>query len=172
VELEPEAAAEIVERLVVLLHGPDSEEGREVGPGWVVADEPDRPDALRGGEFDDAGFATATTVLADGRGTVSRLAGPGHLLRGSYRDRPSPSAMHLVVEPPPSAIAPTWRVSHLRIVPIEPRVWALRVAPSGETIGPIDPYDLVRGIAGAGSMARRLVGGTLTPSLIVEVSGR
>lgn len=168
VELLPDAAAELVTALVAALHvGRPDRLPSEVGAGWVVADVPDDSESQRGGAFDDAGFPTSRTVLADGRAPLASLDGPGHLLRASYRDPPAPGPMHLVVEPPRAAVGPTLRFSRVRIFPIEPEVWFLRLQPGCRFLGPVDPRELARAVAGAGASPATRVGGVRTPSLVL-----
>ncbi len=121
----PETSATLVRALVGALAGIAS---GPVGPAWDLRDDPLDPDALFGGTFDDAGFATAPRQLADGRRWIERIAGPGHYRRASFRDPPAVRPSCLTVrarkDPPPRSGV---LVSSLEIHAMDPDRWILEL---------------------------------------------
>lgn len=124
----PESAAALVRAMVQNRTDPGRHEDGPVGAALAVADDPLEPEAPFGGAFDDAGFPTSRTSLADGRRWTGALAGPGHFRRPSFRDPPVASPSHLVVhgrpgEPPPDFVL----VSGVVIHALEPERWILEI---------------------------------------------
>ena len=125
----PECSAKLAQALVKTLHGADVEPALAVGPAWRVEDDPLSPQALFGGSFDDAGFATRRTRLAGAGRRTAGIGGRGHYRRPSFRDRPVPMPAHLVLTGAGSA-APERGVvaTALGLHALEPTRWLLRIA--------------------------------------------
>ena len=124
--LSPEAAATLVLALVRAV--PPDGVTVEVGQGFRVRDAPDEPAALFGGLFDDLGFPTRPTLVADGCRLLDFLSGPGHYRRPSFRDVPVCQPANLIVEPPDGEAPPNClRVHRLTIHPLAPDRWVLEV---------------------------------------------
>lgn len=176
----PECAARLVHALATRIHGSEAELGAPVGPGWRLTDDPGHPDAIYGGDFDDAGFTARHKELANGRVVVGRLDGPGHLRRPSFRDRPQSLPSYLSL--PPGGGAPPARtlvVTGMEIHPFEADRWTLRLegsvwgegapaAPLAPSTLRIAPRDLVRRCATAIGPARLSYLGVRTPALLFE----
>jgi hypothetical protein len=175
-----ETSALLVQALARAIHGGGAEPVRAVGPGWRLADDPVAPGALFGGRFDDAGFSTNRTVLADGEGLPVRLEERGHWRRPSFRDRPVVMPANLVVDPP--SVEPPERallVSGLTIHPLAPDRWILEVeGPSPETVEPertaptrwieTSPGRLVERCLGGFGPPRSFHRGVTTPALLFD----
>jgi len=176
----PECAARLVHALATRMHGANAELGAAVGPGWRLTDDPGHPDAIFGGDFDDAGFIARRKELANGRVVIGRLQGPGHLRRASFRDRPISMPTHLSLPPgagPPPAGSVV--VTGMEIHPFDADRWMLRVegalwgdgAPAA-ALEPatlrIAPRDLVRRCAAAVGPARLSYLGVRTPALLFD----
>jgi hypothetical protein len=124
----PATSATLVAALARAIHLGPQETGSSVGPGWSVSDEPHHPEALFGGLFDDAGFYTAATRLAQDGEITGNLNGEGHFRRSSFRDRPESWPSWLVVEARPRPVPGRGLiVSDLRIHPLRPQRWTLEV---------------------------------------------
>jgi len=122
----PETSAALIAALTRSVHLGPQETGFPVGPGWSLTDDPQHPEALSGGLFDDAGFYTASTRLASGGDIVGNLNGEGHFRRSSFRDRPSAHPAHLVVDCQPRKLPDRGLlVSDLRIHPLRLNRWML-----------------------------------------------
>jgi hypothetical protein len=124
----PECSALLVLALVKALNAAGVDREITVGSAWRVTDDPGHHEALFGGSFDDAGFATHRTRLADGRRTRSRIEGRGHFRRPSFRDPPSPMPSQLVVsetrrDTPDRCVVAT----SLDLHPLAPHRWVLRI---------------------------------------------
>ena len=91
------AAAVLVSALADHFHGSDRAEWVDAGSGWEVDDQPANPSGLVGGSFDDAGFSTASRVLAKNGLWVGALSGPGAFRRESFREPPVELASNLVM---------------------------------------------------------------------------
>ena len=177
----PECAAILVLALVKALHIHEPDGELPVGPAWRVVDEPGHSAALFGGSFDDAGFATDRTLLADGQRAVGKTAGAGHLRRPSFRDRPISMPSHLTVltegngSPPPRGVL----VTALTVHPLEPDHWMLEIDGAhleGGRPGPVlrsaivtvSPRELVRRCVAAVGPARLSHLGVETPALVFD----
>ena len=127
--MTPRAAASVVTALVSAFHREGSPKSAHCGPGWEIADEPVRPDALVGGTFDDAGFPTARRVLATDGLWVGALAGSGTIRRSSFRDPPSEDVTNLVMDG--GTIAPRAEVSAIvrrsRVIRSSVDLWVLEL---------------------------------------------
>jgi hypothetical protein len=175
-----ETSALLVQALAHAVHGAGAAPVKTVGPGWRLADDPRAPGALFGGRFDDAGFPTNRTVLADGDRLLVHLEERGHWRRPSFRDRPLVMPANLVVDPP--TVEPperALRVSGLSIHPLAPDRWVLEVegtfleagkpvrsAPTGwiET----SPGALVERCLGGVGPPRSFHRGVTTPALLFD----
>jgi hypothetical protein len=181
--VRPGAAATLVRALAEALHGRSSEPGVAVGPGWRLTDEPTAPDALFGGEFDDAGFPTRPIVLADGHRVRCKIDGPGTLRRPSFRDPPTPMSAWLRVRPaevdPPADGAV---VSDLVVEPLASDMvlrvhgWTVRhgrpdTAIRGALV-PFDPRTWVQRCLGTHGAARASHHGVVTPALVFGDAGQ
>ncbi len=177
----PECAAILVLALVKALHtyGPDP--GFSVGPAWRVVDDPGHSGALFGGSFDDAGFPTRRTVLAENRRAVGRIGGEGHYCRPSFRDRPVPMASHLTVLTDGEGAAPARGVlvTALTLHPLQPDHWMLEIDGAhleGGRPGPalrsavvsVSPGELARRCVAAVGPARPSHLGVETPALVFD----
>jgi hypothetical protein len=176
----PECSALLVHALARTLHAPGREPGIEVGPAWKVYDDPLRPEALFGGTFDDAGFATGRTRLANGNRSCAGLGRQGYLRRASYRDRPSPAPAHLTVSPtkcdmPEAGVV----VTALDVHPVAPDRWVLAVegarlergAPGSAlhaAFVSISPEDLARRCVGTIGPPRASHLGVESPALLFD----
>jgi hypothetical protein len=162
----PESAATLVSALVRSFHADENSLGKPAGPGWRVFDDPRSSMALFGGSFDDAAFKTERRQLANGRRITGTIAGPGNLLRASFRDPPLPLPMHLVVEAgskePPGDPIP---ITDLTIHPLSAGEWAIQVG-SGQIR--TSPGELIRCCAAAIGPQRLSHNGVLTPALLFE----
>ncbi|HSD48479.1 MAG TPA: hypothetical protein VLE71_01485 [Actinomycetota bacterium] len=152
----------------------------EVGPGFRALDDPGEPGALFGGVFDDLGFPTARTLVADGRTMLTRLFGPGHYRRPSFRDAPVCLPANLVVEPPEAPAPSTGLIVHRAAVHVlSPERWVLEVDGTWWSGGeprrairgarvPTGPHDLLsRCIAGVGAPLASYRG-VRTPALLFD----
>jgi hypothetical protein len=178
--LEPTAAAVLVRSLISELCGPGRPTRHPVGPGLRVNDDPAHPRGLSGGRFDDAGFPALRKPLADGGRFLGSYRGPGHLRRGSFRDRPVPGLATLVVGTGDTTVpAEVVRVPDLRIHVVTPGFWAVEpiaawIEEGGEarpvTRGVLraSPADLARRCKGALDAARLSANNTLTPALLLD----
>ncbi len=137
----PESSAALVRALVGALAGVAT---GPVGPAWDLRDDPLDSGALFGGNFDDAGFPTASRRLADGRQWIGRIEGPGHYRRASFRDPPAVRPTYLTVrarkDPPPrSAVL----VSSLEIHAVDADHWILELEGAlledGRPVAPLPP---------------------------------
>jgi hypothetical protein len=162
------------------LHAGTCEVGVEVGPAWKVVDDPGHPQALYGGSFDDAGFATVRKQLADGHRACGRIDAPGHYRRPSFRDRPTPMPSHLVVASTPREVLSEGVVATaLTVHPVEPDRWLLgiegallkegrpgaRLRPSFASVA---PGDLVRRCVSTVGPPRLTHLGVETPALVFD----
>ena len=131
--LTSEAAAPLVVNLVTTFHGPESKAGTSFGPGWSVSDEPDRPDGLVGGTFDDAGFPSRLKPLASCGVWVGRLGGPGSFHRGSYREPPTESPTNLTMAPGEVRTPPrkATHVRRCRVLRPSAELWVLELQSDG-----------------------------------------
>jgi len=177
----PECAASLVLALVKALHIHEPDGGFPVGPAWKVVDDPVDPAALFGGSFDDSGFATRRTLLADGRRAVGEIGGEGHFRRPSFRDRPISMPSHLTVltegdgPPPPRGVL----VTALTLHPLQPDYWMLEIDGAhleGGRPGPLlrsaivtmSPRELVRRCVAAVGPARLSYLAVETPALVFD----
>jgi hypothetical protein len=174
----PECSAVLVLALVKALNAAGRDPGIEVGPAWRVSDDPGHPQALFGGSFDDAGFATRSTRLADGRRTVGQIEGRGHFRRPSFRDPPRSMPSQLVVQQA-DQVAPDRGVvaTAVDLHPVEPHRWLLRIDGAclengrlGAVLRPsfvsISPEDLVRRCVATVGPPRLSHLGVETPALL------
>jgi hypothetical protein len=175
-----EAAATLVASLAATLHGPERSPGSTVGRAWRLRDVPRWPKGLSGGRFDDAGFSTHSSTLADGSRVVEVLGAQGHFRRPSFRDLPTPMFTTLVVEeaddPMPSR---GMMADALRVHRLHPGRWVLdlegnrleRGLPSGDRARlrlAVRPLELVLRCARAVGPARLYPNGVATPMLVFE----
>jgi hypothetical protein len=171
----------LVLALVKALHIHEPERGFPVGPAWRVVDDPGHTMALFGGSFDDAGFATGRTPLADGQRAVGRIAGKGHFRRPSFRDRPIPMPSHLTVLAEGNGPPPTRGVlvTALTLHPLQPDHWMLEIDGAHledgrpgpvlrSAIVAVSPMELVRRCAAAVGPARLSHLGVETPALVFD----
>lgn len=124
----PECSALLILALAKTLHAGTRAPGIEVGPAWKVYDDPCHAQALFGGSFDDAGFATRRKRLANGHRTCGTIKARGHYRRPSFRDRPIPLPSHLSVSAT-ARPAPTEGViaTALSVHPLDSGRWLLRI---------------------------------------------
>ncbi len=176
----PECSAILVMALVKALHSGESEPRFPVGPAWNVVDDPGHATALFGGGFDDAGFATRRTLLADGLRATGSVGGEGHFRRPSFRDRPVPMPSHLVVQtagsvPPSRAVLAT----ALSLHPLDRDQWMLEIDGAyleagrpgpilRSAIVAVSPTELVRRCVAAVGPARLSHLGVKTPALVFD----
>lgn len=178
--LTPEAAASLVPAVVTALHGSGSPENAEVGPGWRIEDVPDHADGLVGGKFDDAGYPSGATILADRGRSRGRLEGPGFFRRGSFRDPPAPAASTIVVRSTETERPEEfYRVRALRILPLGAGRWVLEVdgvRRRGDEAGEIlqaarattTPLEIARACRGTLGSARAAGWGIVTPGIVLD----
>jgi len=175
----PECSANLLHAVVRSQQTP-GQENLSVGPGWKIADDPVEPDALFGGKFDDAGFRTQRTVLADGRRWAGTLSGEGHYRRPSFRDPPAPAPSGVVafskpVPPPDECVL----VSGMALHVLGPDRWILQVDAAemaGSRPGPClegafirtSPGELAQRCIATVGPSRRAHLGALTPALLFE----
>jgi hypothetical protein len=178
--IRPPAASVLVRALVGVLCGPSRSGRVPVGPAFAVTEDPLHPEALTGGRFDDAGFATRESVLVDGRLASAAARGAGHYLRESYRDPPHPSFGTLVLpdggaDPPPRAV----RIEHLRIHAPERERWLIEVGGAveegGSPVRPLKiafarvrPADLALRVQETIGKSRPCANGVITPMLLLD----
>ncbi len=174
----PECSAILVQALVRTLH--HGELDLVVGPAWRVMDDPAGSAAVWGGTFDDAGFETRRTILADGRRACGALDGAGHFRRPSFRDRPAPSPSHLVVGAAGSDLPDRCLLATgLRLHAIDAERWLLRIDGAwlergvpGSALHPshvtVSASELVRRCVAAVGPARSSYRGVETPALVFD----
>lgn len=160
-----ESSADLVAACCAYLQQTGGGLGLRVGPGWRVRDEPGDGAAIRGGTFDDAGFASRGQILADGAEIVGITGHAGRWTRGSYRDAPSPQPSHLVVDPCEAEPTEGGCVRHVRIHPTG-RSWLLETDEGSflET-HPIRLMQTCIGTWGSPWPSHR---GVVTPALVFE----
>lgn len=176
--LLPEAAAPLVTALATVFHGEGSRKGEPVGVGWCLEDDPLHLDGVCGGQFDDAGFPSARSTLAEGGRVVGILDGPGTYRRPSFRDAPTPGISTIrVLQDPPLSPPAGLLVRRCRVLPLEVDSWALELdgadlsggSARGETWSlRADPRRLILACTGPSGVARLTGEGVLTPSLVFE----
>jgi len=169
--LAPEAAAPLIEAIA---RAGVLREGDPVGPGLVLSDEPRDPGGLAGGLFDDAGYRTGPTRLADGRTWQGIPEGPGHLVRPSYRDRPTPAPTNLCLAPGPAGPPRAERTfEELRLFSGGGTAWTLllREEDGEEAILTAEPARLALRVVGTWGPAVRTRSGAWTPALLLETGG-
>lgn len=168
--LQPEPAAQLVSALVRSFHHDAAMLGARVGEGWNLSDDPGTEDPVLGGFFDDAGFPTGRTGLADGSRVVGTIGTKGFLRRGSYRDRPSPLAGSLVMAPRPiSAPLTSLWVRRLKLHPLDNRHWVLETYGGAKPVFfRVDPAQLLERCVGGVGAPRQTSRGVLTPALVFD----
>jgi hypothetical protein len=178
--VNPEDSALLLLALSRGLFTPGLRDRTVVGAGLVLTDEPGEPSALYGGAFDDAGFPTRKTSLADGRSVVGTLSGPGHLRRPSFRDPPAPLATHLKLAVANATLPPIASLAtDLRVHVVAPDGWIVEVkgvrlengCPSGAHWGgwgEVSPASVARGVSGTVGPVRRSHRSVDSPALLVE----
>jgi hypothetical protein len=176
--LARDPAAVVAAALVRALHGPDGRVGFPTGPGWRVVDDPLDPLAILGSTFDDAGFPTCRTELADGSRAIGKIEVPGCLRRASFRDPPQPIACSLrVAEGAPHAPpGPSLRVDRVRIHRAGELRWVLELegvslrdeGPAFTAFCEVEPEELARRCVAAVGSARQTYRGVTTPALVFE----
>lgn len=171
--LESGPAAVLVRALSVHFHGSSRFVRELVGAGWRLTHDPTHKCGLSGGTFDDAGFPTVTSVLADGRKIVNYIGSDGYFSRVSFRDELRPSFGCLAIEPGshhPNPPPGRW-VSHLRLVPLGPDTWSMELrGPAGSTwwVAGLNPKLLVAAVSGTWGRPITSSEGVLTPGLILD----
>jgi hypothetical protein len=175
----PECAASLLHAVVKSQQTP-AQESLSVGPGWKIADDPVEPGALFGSRFDDAGFRTQRTVLADGSRWTGVLSGKGHYRRPSFRDPPAPAPSGIVAFSEPAAPpGECVLVSGMALHALGPDRWILQVDAAemaGSRPGPClegafirtSPGELAQRCVATVGPARRSHLGALTPALLFE----
>ncbi len=156
----PEPAAILAAALVRVIHGAEAEAGRKVGPGWRVIDDLADPQSLFGVRFDDAGFPTRRCVLAESGRVIGGISGQGHLKRASYRDRPTPMAVGVIVQGETSSTLPPkclW-VDDVRIHSVGAGSWILEIDGTQAGAEPGATFEGVLVRADPGRIAERCVG--------------
>jgi hypothetical protein len=176
----PEPAGVLVAALARTIHTRAELAGTAVGPGWSLHDDPRAPGALFGGDFDDAGFATARRELADGSFVRETVAGPGSYRRPSFRDSPHSLPANLVLDSAPiTAPRHGLFVSGLTLYPLPGGKWVLDCdgrSRGGKKSGRGSrraliatlPGDLVQRCLARIGAARRLHRGVQTPALLFD----
>lgn len=170
--LSPEAAAALIDPLVAVLHREGADPGLPTGRAWKVADDPRHAAGIAGGSFDDGGFETRATVLAEGGRIAGTIGGPGQLWRRSYRDAPTAQRSTLVLLPGEtgaSRASGEGCVERCRVLPLEDGAWV--VALSGRHRNGwvrAEPGNLVRAIGRAGGQARLTSRGIVTPAIRLD----
>ena len=168
--LSPPAAAAVVTRLVATAHGPSPQLGRDVGRGWVIADDPYDPRGLAGGEFDDAGFPTRRRALAQDGKIVAGIDGPGAFWRRSFRDPPCALPSTLVVDGG-GAIGEGDRegmIDVCRVLPLSRREWVLELSGLRRRHVRTTPETLLLGCRSGVGVPESTADGVITPGLIFE----
>ena len=176
--LTPDAAAPVVASLVESFHGMGAPPAAKAGPGWDVADEPSRPEGLAGGSFDDAGFPATTRILAAGGHWVGKLAGPGTLRRGSFREPPTESASNLFMPSGEPNSIPNEAVvaRRCRVLRLSTDIWVLELD-LDRVASPVArkrvwvrvrPKDLLETCASRLGGSRVTAGGPIVPGLLFE----
>lgn len=179
VVIAPEGAAMLAGAITQMLHGDPRAIGLGVGPGWCVTEDPLAPSALFGGLFDDAGFPTGRTELADGRQVVGTIGCQGWLRRGSYREPPVATPNNLLLTPlriaPPDGA--TW-VETIRIHPLGGGEWILEIEPwpagkkePATRFHRTRPLELARRCVGGVGEPRQTMRGVRTPALVFDGLG-
>ncbi len=127
--LTSDAASAVVAALVGSFHGPGASPSTRSGPGWNVADEPNRPDGLAGGSFDDTGFPAVSRVLAADGLWMGKIGGPGTFRRGSFREPPTESASNLVMPTGKTTSIPHGAAvaRRCRVLPMSSELWVLEL---------------------------------------------
>jgi len=166
IALSSEAAAPLVAALATRFHGEGAGTGAAVGVGWHLEDDPLHFEGVAGGVFDDAGFPSARSTLAEGGMIVGTLGGPGTYRRPSFRDAPQSGTSTVIVLPDP-VFAPDPRqvVRRCRVLPLEVDSWVLDL---GTRSVRADPRDLLSACAGAFGAPRMTAEGVFTPALVFE----
>ncbi len=169
--LKGDAAAALVAWLSVALHGMGMPTGAAVGRAWRLVDDPLWVGGPSGGRFDDAGFVTRPTVLADGERVVGVLGRRGSLRRPSYRDIPVPMFATLVIGGGKDPLPPKAFLAHdLRVLRLSPVHWVLDLwGREGRLRLPVRPSDLVSRCVGASGPPRLHPNGIVTPTLIFDL---
>jgi len=166
--LAPDAASSVVAALVEHFHGPGAVHSRGSGRGWSVTDEPNRPDGVAGGSFDDAGFPAVTRVLAIDGVWMGEIGGPGTLRRASFREPPTESATNLVVPPGETLSIPAGAAvaRRCRVLRMSSELWVLELELNGRSGagGCVHGWVRVRPQALLDACASRLGGWKVTPS--------
>ena len=176
--LTPDAASPVVTALVDRFHVAGKEPFTESGPGWTVADEPERPDALSGGSFDDVGFQSSTRVMAEGGSWRGEIGGPGSFWRTSFRQPPMEHTSNLVVPagdatafPDRSAVA-----RRCRVLKMSSELWVLELelesgggveAPRRHWVR-VNPRELLDACTARLGGATVTSGGPIVPGLLLE----
>jgi len=175
-----EAAAALVAALVRELHGGFRADEIPVGPGWRVVDDPLAPEALFGGDFDDAGFPTCRRTLADGVRGTDAATDRGFFRRPSFRDPPQVLPCHPVLEAGKEDPGNDgWLVSDLAVHPLPDGIWVLEcdgILRRGSEWGPLvrgglistTPDALVRSCVGRVGPSRPSHRGVRTPALVFD----
>lgn len=166
--LAPPAAAAVVARLVATAHGSSPQLGRDVGPGWVIADDPHDPRGLAGGEFDDAGFPTRRRPLARDGKIVAGIDGSGAFWRRSFRDPPRALPSTLVVDGGGATGGSEGRIDVCRVLPLSRGEWVLELSGLRPRHVRTTPDTLLLGCRGGVGAAESTADGVITPGLIFE----
>ena len=166
--LTPEAASSVVAALVESFHRPGAPPSTRSGPGWSVADEPNRPGGLAGGSFDDAGFPAESRVLAVDGVWMGGISGPGTFRRASFREPPTESATNLVMPPGNATGIPDGAAvaRRCRVLRMSSELWVLELDIKGgaSPSGCERRWVRVRPQALLEACASRLGGWKVTPS--------
>ena len=133
--ITPCGASSVVAALVETFHGASEARATRSGPGWSVTDEPNRPEGLAGGSFDDAGFPEVSSVLAADGVWMGRISGPGTFRRTSFREPPTELATNLVMPSGEATSIPDGAAvaRRCRVLRLSSELWVLELDIKGGT---------------------------------------
>ena len=176
--LTPDASSSVVEALVETFHGAGTVHSTRPGHGWDIADEPNRPEGLAGGSFDDAGFPTASRILAADGLWMGTLGGPGSFRRASFREPPTESATNLVMASGETSSIPDGAAvaRRCRVLRLSSELWVLELdvkcgtGPSGwaRRWVRVRPQDLLEACVSRLGGSKVTPNGPIVPVLLFE----